>query len=193
MVGVSKRPTGGLRHFVFTKGGVPSNEFVLKQEVVVVQQLSWHSPILFRYAATFPWGITQKEVLPKLQRIVVGLEADPALLEDFRMMHWIPRRENQTVKPIVIDVDANEDEHETAEDTFDARQFVSDTAALFAFTKHFNFDGLVFSTLLDEHGGFWVRAKEVAQALGYKAGASSIAHNVDAERHYSLQELLSQG
>ena len=133
-----------------------------------------------------PWGITQKEVLPKLQRIVVGLEADPALLEDFRMMHWIPRRESQTVKPVVIDVDANEDENETAEDTFDARQIVSDTAALSAFTKHFNFDGLVFSTLLDEHGGFWVKAKEVAQALGYKAGAVSISQNVDADRHCSL-------
>ena len=30
------------------------------------------------------------------------------------------------------------------------------------------------------------------QALGYRSGSSSISHNVDADRHCSLQELLSR-
>ena len=89
-------------------------------------------------------GVPPKEVLHTLQRIVVGLEADPALLDGFQMYPWAPRPERTAAKPIVIDVDDQQpDEGETAEDTVDANQIVSDTAALSAFTKHFNFDGLV--------------------------------------------------
>ena len=50
----------------------------------------------------------------------------------------------------------------------------------------------MLSTLLDSNGGFYVKAKEIVLALGYKAGASAVTLHVDPERHCSLRELLSK-
>ena len=47
------------------------------------------------------------------------------------MKPWAPRPERTPAKPVVIDVDNQQpDMGETAEDTVDAHQTVSDTAAL---------------------------------------------------------------
>ena len=50
-------------------------------------------------------------------------------------------------------------------DTDIADEIVSETSALYTFTKHFCFEGRTFTTLLDADGSMWLRAKEFAQAL----------------------------
>ena len=124
--------------------------------------------------------------MPELQKIVTQLEIDPALLDGFHMRHWSHLKPMKKAIPLVVIPDAEEEAPEEAD------KISSDTAALSAFSKHFNFENVVLSTLLDSNGGFYVKAKEIVLALGYKAGASAVTLHVDPERHCSLRELLSK-
>ena len=123
-----------------------------------------------------------------LQFIVETLDEDPSLLEEFNRKPFFSGGAVKALKPITVHPDPLESDTDLAD------EIVSETSALYTFTKHFCFEGRTFTTLLDADGSMWLRAKEFAQALGYRSGSlkTCISHHVDPDRHCSLQDVLSK-
>ena len=124
-------------------------------------------------------------LLSELQLLVTKLNVDPAILQDFKRRPWDCMPRKKMLQPVFIDLE-EEVEEEAADD------ILADTAALANFSNCFSFEGATFSTLLNNNGAAWIRAKEVVEALGYKCGSSTVSHNMDADRHCSLEDLLAR-
>ena len=90
----------------------------------------------------------EERIESQLQQLVTKLQADPALLQDFKSRPWDNFPQKKFAHPIFLDLG----DEETGEETEETDNVLADTAALSSFLKFFTFEGVTFSTLLGSNG-----------------------------------------